>query len=241
MVLIRILGQGRAGGSLGLALVRVGWTVEFVHHGDTSNDAAHGVGMLVIATPDAAIAHTAQAIEPNPACEVLHLSGSLGLSVLLPHERRGSLHPLVSLPYPDIGADRLIGAWMAVQGPAARAIAKALHARTFDVDEHQRDLYHATAVVASNHLVALIGQVERLAQQLGVPLEAFLALANGSLQNARDLGAHDALTGPASRGDWSTVARHLVALPSDERDLYRALARAASRLADRPFPPDLDR
>ena len=87
---------------------------------------------------------------------------------------------------------------------------------------------------AGTHLVGGITKI-------GSKLEAFLALANGSLQNARDLGAHDALTGPASRGDWSTVARHLGALPSDERDLYRTLARAASRLADRPFPPDLDR
>jgi predicted short-subunit dehydrogenase-like oxidoreductase (DUF2520 family) len=158
---------------------------------------------------------------------------------LEPHHRRGSLHPLVSLPNAEIGSARLMGAWMAVSGIGTDAMAQALSARTFPVPDEMRARYHATAVVASNHLVALLGQVERLAQSCQVPFEAFLDLASGSLKNAADLGPSKALTGPVARGDWATVANHLAVMPTDERDLYTALARAAARLANRNWPDQL--
>jgi predicted short-subunit dehydrogenase-like oxidoreductase (DUF2520 family) len=170
---------------------------------------------------------------------MIHLSGALTLDVLAPHHRRGSLHPLVSLPNAAIGSERLIGAWMAKSGVGTDAIAHALSARTFPVPEETRGLYHATAVVASNHLVALLGQVERLAQSSNVPFEAFLDLAFGSLQNVATLSPHEALTGPVARGDWTIVAKHLAALPADERELYGSLAQAAARLANRPWPDEL--
>jgi predicted short-subunit dehydrogenase-like oxidoreductase (DUF2520 family) len=104
------------------------------------------------------------------------------------------------------------------------------------VDDDDRVLYHAAAVVASNHLVALMGQVERLALAAGVPLEAYLDLADETLANVRALGPRGALTGPAARGDEATIRRHLRALPADERKAYRALAEAARRLATEEAP-----
>jgi predicted short-subunit dehydrogenase-like oxidoreductase (DUF2520 family) len=236
---VRIIGEGRAGGSLGHALARAGWSVHFFHRHDDVAPAASDVDVVVIAAPDAAISTVARRIEPVDTCPVIHLSGALGLDVLEPHRRRGSLHPLVSLPNPEIGSERLIGAWVAVAGGGTDEIARALRARTFPVSDEVRALYHATAVVASNHLVALLGQVERLATTCGVPFEAFMALAFGSLQNVADIGPSRALTGPVARGDWDTVAKHLAALPTDERNTYVALARAAARLAERTWPDEL--
>jgi len=45
-------------------------------------DAASGVDVLVIATPDAAVSDTAAQVIPVPGTVVVHLSGSLGLDVL---------------------------------------------------------------------------------------------------------------------------------------------------------------
>jgi predicted short-subunit dehydrogenase-like oxidoreductase (DUF2520 family) len=85
--------------------------------------------------------------------------------------------------------------------------------------------------VASNHLVALLGQVERLAADAGVPFDAFLPLVRATLDNVDELGPARALTGPVARGDRGTIARHLDALDEDEVDAYLALAREAARLA----------
>jgi len=78
--------------------------------------------------------------------------------------------------------------------------------------------------------------VARLADAIGVPLEAYLDLAAGSLDNVRTVGPSAALTGPAARGDEATVAAHLAALPAGEGATYRALAAEARRLAGRVQP-----
>jgi predicted short-subunit dehydrogenase-like oxidoreductase (DUF2520 family) len=46
------------------------------------------------------------------------------------------------------------------------------------------------------------------------------------------LGPAAALTGPVARGDWGTVARHLDALPADERAGYEAMVELARRLVE---------
>ena len=145
------------------------------------------------------------------------------------------------LPDAEVGAKRLVGAWFGVAAePAAMGLVQRLvddlGGRSFPVADVDRATYHAAAVVASNHLVALMGQVARLADAVGVPLEAYLDLAAGSLDNVRGVGPSAALTGPAARGDEETVAAHLAALPADERATYRALATEARRLAGRPEP-----
>jgi predicted short-subunit dehydrogenase-like oxidoreductase (DUF2520 family) len=230
---LRIIGPGRAGGSLAAALGRVGWTVEPpLGRGDDLRDAAAGVDVVVVATPDASIAEVARSIDPAAAA-VVHLAGSLGLDVLAPHERRGAVHPLTSLPNPEIGAERLLaGGWFAVAGdPIAEQVVTALGGRSVMVADADRAIYHAAACVAANHVVALLGQVERLAALAGVPVAAYLELTAGAVTNVGALGAREALTGPAARGDVATVERHRAALPPAELELYDVLARAARDLA----------
>lgn len=228
----RIVGRGRAGGSFAGALRSVGWDVELVAHDAAgSRGAARGVDLLLLCVPDANLAATAAAVDPDPDTVVAHCSGVSTLEVLSPHPRRASLHPLVSLPDPILGARRLPGAWFAVAGdPLAAEVVADLQGNAVEVPDEARVRYHAAAVVASNHLVALLGQVERLAADVGMPLDAFVDLARGSLENVAELGPAAALTGPVARGDRETVLAHLAAIAADERPAYRALADAAARL-----------
>jgi predicted short-subunit dehydrogenase-like oxidoreductase (DUF2520 family) len=169
---------------------------------------------------------------------VLHCSGSTGLEALAPiattrpDVRLGVLHPLQTLPSGELGEARLVGAWAAVTGPPeVAALAVQLGMRPFTVLDEHRDRYHAAACIASNHLVALLGQVERVAATAGVPLAVFEPLVRATIDNVFALGPEAALTGPISRGDVLTVARHLAAVAVDEQHAYRALAAAASKLA----------
>jgi len=239
----RVVGPGRAGRSLAAALSAAGWeSAGLLGRDDDPAAAAGGVDLLVLATPDAAIGGVVARVRPVPTTVVAHLSGATGLGVLDPHVLRASLHPLVSLPDAEVGARRLVGAWFAVaatEPPAMDLVNRLvddLGGRSFPVADGDRATYHAAAAVASNHLVALMGQVARLADAVGVPLEAYLDLAAGSLDNVRDVGPSAALTGPAARGDEETVDAHLAALPVDESATYRALAAEARRLAGRPEP-----
>lgn len=231
---VRIIGPGRAGTSLATALSRAGWDVlPMLGRGADLGGAGAGTDLLLIATPDQAIAEVVAAVEPLPSTVVAHVSGSAGLRPLVAHPRRAVLHPLVALPDAERGAERLVGAWfgLATDGDslAAEAVAS-LRGRVVHIAETGWARYHAAAVIASNHLVALLGQAERVAASVGAPVEAFLDLARGSLVDVATLGPRAALTGPVRRGDSATVARHLDALPPDERPAYEAMAREAARL-----------
>jgi predicted short-subunit dehydrogenase-like oxidoreductase (DUF2520 family) len=234
VIRLRVVGPGRAGGSLHRALERAHWLVEPpLARGDDLRRAADGVDLLVLATPDGTVADVAAAIEPRDDVVVAHLSGSLGLTPLARHPRRAVLHPLVALPDAERGAERLVGAWfgLARDGDAlVEAVVEELHGRTVRVAEGDWPRYHAAAVIAANHLVALLGQVERVASSIGAPLSAYLDLARGSLDDVGALGPAAALTGPVRRGDTATIDRHLAALPAEERAAYRALAAEAARL-----------
>lgn len=230
----RIIGAGRAGGAFAAALAAVGWQVD----GPIGRDprpiaaAAHESDLVLICVGDGVVAEVAAAIEPNADVVVAHCAGSLGLDVLAPHERRAAVHPLVSLPNAAIGSDRLRGhAWFAVAGdPIADELVESLGGRAFVIDDEHRVEYHAAACIAANHLVALLGQVERIGGAAGAPFEAYLSLVRGAVDNVAELGPAAALTGPAARGDELTIARHLAAIDPSERDAYRAMADQARRL-----------
>jgi predicted short-subunit dehydrogenase-like oxidoreductase (DUF2520 family) len=253
-----LVGPGRAGTSVALALVGAGWRPVAVSGRTTDAPSTRtavarfgvpavataavgaGAGLVVIATPDAAIDDTARELAPGLESDalVVHLSGARGLDALAaitelrPACRVGALHPLQTFAAPDPA--RVAGAWAAVAGPPAVAdLARDLGLHPFVVDDDRRAAYHAAAVVASNHLVALLGQVERLADAAGVPFDAFMPLVATTLANCAHHGPMAALTGPVARGDAATVDAHLGALPEAERDTYRALALAALVLSGR--------
>ena len=111
-----------------------------------------------------------------------------------------------------------------------------LGGRGIEVPGPKRALYHATAAIAANHLTALCAQVESLAAEVGVPVDAYWTLMSTTLDNVAVVGPAAALTGPAARGDWDTVRTHLAALPTDDdRTLYLALCQRAAQLAGRAF------
>lgn len=226
---VRVIGPGRAGGAIQSCLARSNWIVrEPLGRGDDMASAGVGVDLLLIATPDDVIEAIAAQVDPVHSTVVAHLAGSLGLEVLSPHRRRAAIHPLVSIPVADTD---LFGKWFAVAGdPFADKVIEALGAKSFRVADENRGRYHAAACIASNHLVALMGQVERVSEAAGVPFEPFIELAYGALDQVHALGPKAALTGPARRGDDATIARHIEALDPSERPAYEALMEAAKRL-----------
>ncbi|WP_395155495.1 DUF2520 domain-containing protein [Ilumatobacter sp.] len=236
---VRIVGDGRAGGSFAGALASVGLDVEVADRHDLSAAAAD-VDLILICTPDDVIEEVARSLDPGPAA-VAHCSGSRRLDVLAPHRRRCSVHPLISLPTPTIGAARLLdGCRFAVAGdPAGRALVDLLGGIAFEVADDDRAAYHATASVAANHLVALCAEVEALAGQLDIDPAGFWRMMETTLADVAEHGAAAALTGPVARGDWATVRAHLEALENDQREPYIALARVAARVAGRVLPSDL--
>jgi len=255
---LALVGPGRAGTTLAVALAARGWTPVAIagRQPDAPStvqaakrlgapavdvaDAGRDADLVLVATPDAAIADTAVTLAAGlrPGALVLHLSGACPveeldkLRGLRGDVEIGALHPLQALPTVELGLARLPGSWCAVDGPPmVERLAISLGLRPFRVAAEQRARYHAAATIASNHLVALLGQALRVARAEGVPPKALFPLVRASIDNVAALGAEQALTGPVARGDAHTVASHLEALPPEERATYRALAVEALRLS----------
>ena len=237
---IRIIGPGRVGAALATALERCGWEVRpFLGRGDSLTGAARDVDLLVIATNDDAIAEVSASIEPVETTVVAQVSGSLGLEVLRGHPLRAAIHPLTSIPDPEIGVQRLMSnTWFALDANAPESnamvisVVESLGGRWFTITDDQRAEYHAAAAVASNHMVALLAHAMRIADAVGAPHEAYLELLRATIDNVEAMGLAEALTGPVARGDWETVERHRRAIDESELELYDALVVAARRLAD---------
>ena len=254
---LSIIGPGRAGTAIAKALANKGWAISRVagrsiEHAQplaeklgaeacSAADVGLGVDLIIIATPDSAISETALIVsaQASPGALLIHLAGAPGIEALegvrstRPDLVLGSLHPLQTLS-DDNAFEKLQGAFCAAEGPPEiEGLARELGLTPFSVLPENRAAYHATAVVASNHLVALMGQVERMANNAGVPFEAFAPLARTAIEAALISGPATALTGPVSRGDTATIEAHLRVIDSSEVAVYKALARDALRLSGR--------
>lgn len=177
------------------------------------------------------------------ASVVLHCGGAQpaasALAALAPAWATGTMHPLVAVARADQALRVIPGAFFALEGdPAARAEARrlteGLGARSFELESSEMALYHAAAVLASNHAVVLWHAAETLLQRSGVAPDvaepALRALIESTLENVANLGLPEALTGPVRRADLPTVQRHLDILRRRAPELegvYRACSAVA--------------
>jgi predicted short-subunit dehydrogenase-like oxidoreductase (DUF2520 family) len=215
-------------------------------------EAAREGELVLIGLPDDLIAPTVRELASagafGPGQFVAHLSGAAGLDVLDPAREAGAhrlaIHPLQT--FPDVGhaVDLIPGCTFAVTADddegyqVAERVADDVLGEPFRLAEELRPLYHAAAVFASNYLVVTSGIAGELFAQAGVPepLHAMYRLQASTLENVRDLGPEQALTGPAVRGDGGTVDANLAALSAHAPQTiptYVAMARAALDLASR--------
>jgi predicted short-subunit dehydrogenase-like oxidoreductase (DUF2520 family) len=219
---IRIVGIGRVGSAVAARLRERGLDV-------TDGEAE----LVLLCVPDRAIPEVAASMAVGPW--IAHTSGATPLSALDPHEKRFGLHPLQSFTRAR-GPEQLDGAFAAVTAEADDArevgfwLAEELGLKPFPLDDSERALYHAGAVMAASYLVALHQAAADLVEAAGAPPEALVPLMRRVIENDFEL------TGPAARGDWDTVEAHLAAIRERRPELeplYRALAEATSEVAAR--------
>ncbi len=212
---LAIVGPGRLGRSLDVLWRRAGHDVTLVGRGVVVPDDADAV---LLAVPDRALPEVATTIAPYHT--LLHASGASALDVLGNRTHRGSLHPLMTFPGPDVAMPDLTGVAAAVDGSddatvtLTTSLARDLGLRPVRVPGDRR-LYHASAVIAGNFATLLLVEAGRVLAAAGVdPREAramLAPLAVQSLLNGVDDPAR-AITGPAARGDHAVLDAHRAAL-----------------------------
>lgn len=185
--------------------------------------------IILITTSDAAINAVARRIAKYrkdwTGKIVLHTCGSLPASVLDPFKIRGaaigSLHPYQTVPNPAAGVKNLPGCYWALEGDhqavaVARRWVKALDGKSFTIAPEFKPLYHLSAFLVCPTTVALMDCSERLLLEAGVPKKVPRPMLAGfvseTVKNFAEFGGRKSLTGPAVRGDWATLQRHIAQL-----------------------------
>jgi len=193
---VGLIGPGRAGIGLALALTQAGYTVRLhgrkkkkvpspltltVGDGETAPDWVASAGVVILAVRDDGIRPLAEALAAARAITadhvVLHLSGVQGQEGLGPlvssRAALGSFHPLQTIVEPERAPARLKGSWAAVEGMpraalAAERLAQDMGMRPFRIATKAKAIYHAGAVFASNYLVVVEAIAQRLLRHAGL-------------------------------------------------------------------------
>ena len=221
-------------------------SIDQLHHLPSSK-------LILITTPDDKIAEIAQKLavlerEPLKGSAVLHTSGALSSDILSPLADQGihvgSLHPLVSVSDSRAAATIFSGAFFCLEGDApavriARAIVDSLKGKSFSIPSEDKPLYHAAAVMASGHVVALFDLAMTMLVQCGLSetkaRRVLLPLLHSTVKNLTTAEPARALTGTFARGDLVTVKRHLKALSASgipaTLEIYKLLGTKSLELA----------
>jgi len=183
---VSIIGVGRAGGALALALAKKGYRIENLvsrdqgkaerianaieprpnvpPEGDFSGISSE---IIFITTQDSEVQQVAKALASEAAHGpfVFHTSGSLSSEVLSDLKEAGcetgSIHPLVSISDARMGSERFGGVYFCVEGTPkvvelAENIVAELSGNSFTIETRHKALYHAAAVMSAGHVTALI-------------------------------------------------------------------------------------
>jgi predicted short-subunit dehydrogenase-like oxidoreductase (DUF2520 family) len=195
---VGIVGAGRAGTALGVALARAGHEVVAASAvSDASLRRAHAnfpgaaitepgevvrrSGLVLLTVPDDALPGLVTGLAatgtPLEGRMLAHASGRYGVSVLEPAVRRGALplalHPVMTFTGRDDDVERLRGTCFGVTSPevlrpAAEALVIEMGGEPVFIAEEHRDLYHAAIAGAANHLITLVAQGMDLLRMIGV-------------------------------------------------------------------------
>ncbi len=269
MISVSIIGIGRVGGALALSLPADRFVVEnLIYRGDRSHiesiveslpeaDMASladvgeiGSDIVFITTQDSEIAPVAKTLASKLKGKpfVFHTSGALSSRLLDELSaigcKTGSIHPLVSISCAEAGPERFTGAYFCIEGEAeavdmARQIATSLGGIPFSIDTKFKSLYHAAAVTACGHLVALFDAAVEMMSKAGLSeneaTKILLPLVESTVHNLNEQGTAAALTGTFARADTETFAEHLKTLNTNVSDelleIYLLLGERSLELA----------
>ena len=205
----------------------------------------------LIATPDDAIAEVARALASSGKSwantVVFHASGLHSSALLEPLKSKGaavaSAHPVHSFAEPQQSLSSYTGTACTIEGDSLATerlstLFAQIGSTVIPVTEDGKALYHAATVVAANYLVALQQVALDMLEQAGIAQQdaeqILQPLMAQSLQNTRQNKPVKALTGPISRGDVATIAKHLDAIAElipQHTILYQELGKVAVELA----------
>ncbi|EKQ57266.1 MAG: hypothetical protein A370_01083 [Clostridium sp. Maddingley MBC34-26] len=168
---------------------------------------------------------------------ICHTSGSLKSNVLCNAKHSGaliySIHPIFAFSSKDTNLKELESIYFSIEGDIFEncvllELMKRLENKYFTRRAEDSSIYHLANVFVSNLTLSLLDMGVTYFKKLGLneeeALNALKPLIIGNIDSIYTKGFVNSLTGPISRGDISTVEKHLCALEEKDKDLYKILS-----------------
>lgn len=237
---IVIIGSGNVASHIAPAMQRLGDVVQVVsRHIDHAKDLAQSLGVdkftddlaatdpnahyYIVAVADDAIPQIAQAT-PDSGVWV-HTSGSTPLEALRRLKTNaGVIYPLHSFTK-GVEVD-----WtkvpLFVEGSSPEVahrlstLASGISPMVRMADSAERKQLHIAAVIACNFANYMWDLSASILKPLGVGFDALKPLVQNMLDKAAEITPHQAMTGPARRGDRRIIDDHIAMLPEDVARVY---------------------
>ncbi len=209
---------------------------------------ADACDLVFVTTPDSVIGATCDGLTWRAGQAVVHCSGVTEVGVLAHALAQGAsiggFHPMQTFGDSHAAAQSLPGCTITVEAAQPElmqgllALVAGLQCVPNRLPAGMRGRYHAAAGYTSQFINALFDQAVRLWQSWGATeeeaLRALLPLAQGTLSAIQSAGVARGMPGPVSRGDLSSIEKHLAAIAPmgpEMRDFYKTLCAVTVPLA----------
>ena len=184
--------------------------------------------LAIIAVNDDSISDVASHLTDYKGLAV-HTSGTKPADILKDIERHGVFYPLQTMSkergitFENIPL--LIYADSKDDLSELRAFADVFSSKVYECDDTQRKAIHLAAVYVSNFTNVMLEIGDKLLKNNSLNLEIMKPLVMEMVQKSFDISPEKALTGPARRGDFATIAEHekMLADNPDELAIYMIL------------------
>ena len=166
---------------------------------------------------------------------VVHTSGSVSIDVLINHSRYGVFYPLQTFTKDRKVAINCVPFCLETHNEADMDLLKKLTGQLsqtmYDVNSEQRKMLHLAAVFVNNFTNHLFHIGKEICYENGLPFEILQPLLQETLDKTQQLTPFDAQTGPARRGDFETIERHLEELKnSGHNNVYEVMSKSIRNL-----------
>lgn len=201
---------------------------------------------IFITTPDSVIEEVWNKLKSLSVKNkiICHCSGSLSSNIFSNIEEHNSfgysIHPMFAISDKYNSYKDLKKAFITIEGDSKylddlKMLIESLGNKVKVISKENKALYHAASVTVSNQVIALIQYAVEYLENCGFQsqeaLEALYPLIINNLNNVKEKGLINSLTGPIERGDVNTVKAHLNFLDSDKGELYKLLSRKLVEIA----------
>ena len=243
-----VIGAGNVASSLVPALKEAGYTIlqVFSRTRMSAETLAYRVGASAVTNPekvmatadiylyclkDDVLANLREMPLPYTQGVHIHTSGTMSMRIFeaLGCRQFGVLYPFMTFTRGRKIEMRQVPLFIEYNGRVAELALREMTEEISDVvgmlTEERRQALHIAGVFANNFVNALYDIAENTLKEADLDIQVLTPIINETLAKYIDLGAHDAQTGPAVRGDMSVIEKHITNLENnrDTQEVYLAV------------------